>query len=105
MMLRGFRRSPVKSAELQVRERWASYSAADDMLRRQEADESEEAQARRFAFMAKHIGKVESSIYQTTVWLRVPVAAGNPFGIGREFSGRNLVQAVDAAIEFINLQK
>jgi hypothetical protein len=103
-MVRASRRSQVISPELEVMERWAGYSAAD-MPMSHKVDESEQAQAARFVFMAKHISKVESDIYRATVWLRVPTSVGNPFGIGAEFSGRSLPQAVDAAIEFINLSK
>lgn len=102
-MVRASRRSQATSPELEVMERWAGYSA--DMPMSRKVDESEQAQARRFVFMAKHISKVESDIYGATVWLRVPTSVGNPFGIGAEFSGRSLLQAVDAAIEFINLSK
>lgn len=92
----------------QVSERWATYRAPqDDMpaLARQPVDDSQAANAASFAFMAQHIASVESNLYRTTVWLRVPTAAGNPFGIGQEFSGRTLAQAVDAAIDFINLTR
>lgn len=102
------RRKALKQSIDSVRERWATYRAPqDDMpaLVRKPLDESPEAHARRFAFMQTHIVNFESNLYRATVWLKVPPAAGNPFGIGAEFSGRTLAHAVDAAIEFINLSK
>ena len=99
------RRKQLKQDIRSVQEHWAAYREGDDPMARQVADNSVEAQAKRFAFLAQHVASVESTIYNTTIWLRVPTAAGNPFGIGAEFSGRTLAQAVDAAIEFINLSK
>lgn len=100
------RRKQLKQTITAIHERWATYRPPqDDMpaLARQPVDDSQAANAARFAFMAQHIASVESNLYRTTVWLRVPTAAGNPFGLGQEFSGRTLAQAVDAAIDFINL--
>lgn len=99
------RRKQLKQTINAVYERWATYREGDGPMARQVADNSEQAQAKRFAFMAQHVASVESTIYNTTIWLRVPTAPGNPFGIGQEFSGRTLAQAVDAAIEYINLTK
>jgi hypothetical protein len=102
------RRKQLKQTINSIQERWATYRAPqDDMpaLVRQPVDDSQEAQAKRFEFMAKHIASVESSIHNTTVWLRVPTSVGNPFGLGAEFSGRTLTHAVDAAMNYINLSK
>lgn len=99
------RRKQLKQTINSIQERWATYREGADPMARQVADNSEQANAARFAFMAQHIASVESSIHRTTIWLRVPSGPGNPFGIGQEFSGRTLAQAVDAAIDFINLTR
>ena len=99
------RRKQLKQTINSIQERWATYREGDDPMARQVADNSEQAQAKRFAFMAQRIASVELTLYNTTVWLRVPSAPGNPYGLGPEFSGRTLAQAVDAAIEYINLTR
>lgn len=99
------RRKQLRQDIRSVHEHWAAYREGDDPMARRVVDNSVEAQARRFEFMAKHIASVESNLHNTTVWLRVPTAAGNPFGLGPEFSGRTLAHAVDEAINYINLSK
>ena len=98
------RRKQLKQTINSAQERWAAYREGDDPMARQVVDNSVEANARRFEFM-KNVASVESTIYNTTIWVRVPTAPGNPYGLGPEFSGRTLAQAVDAAIEYINLTK
>lgn len=99
------RRKQLRQTINAVQERWAAYREGDDPMARRVVDNSVEAQAKRFEFMARHIASVESNLHHTTVWLRVPSAPGNPFGLGPEFSGRTLAHAVDEAINYINLSK
>ena len=99
------RRKALKQTINAVYERWATYREGSDPTARQVADNTVEAQAKRFEFMTRHIASAESNVYGATVWLRVPVTVGNPFGIGAEFSGRTLAQAVDAAMNHVNLTK